>query len=258
MSQPSCCLRSYWRGLAGRHAQAGATIYVSPNGNDNWSGGLAQPNGSRHGRSRRHPRTGTGHPATEEVGGRRGETRRHRRRPIPTDEALRADPRGQRRHLRSSARRSSGLLRRQESFVDSSRARTGSGRLASRKWPNGSWYFDQLFVNGHRAARAKTPNKFYSYMGPTKEVPVDGKPGQFLRTTNVPAETIAPLKGLSEAEIRDVVLVAYHKWCITRRYLTARQLRQQPDRHDGREAGELLRLARRHAVPPGELQGRPR
>ena len=86
---------------------------------------------------------------------------------------------------------------------------------------NGSWYFDQLFVNGHRATRAKTPNKFYSYMGPTKEVPVEGKPGQFLRTTNVPAEDIAPLKGLSEAEIRDVVLVAYHKWCITRRYLTA-------------------------------------
>ena len=86
---------------------------------------------------------------------------------------------------------------------------------------NGSWYFDQLFVNGHRAARARTPNKFYSYMGPTTEVAIEGKPGQFLRTTTVPAEDIAPLKGLSEAEIRDVVLVAYHKWCITRRYLTA-------------------------------------
>jgi hypothetical protein len=36
----------------------------------------------------------------------------------------------------------------------------------------------------------------------------------------VPAETLAPLQELSAAEIRDVVLVAYHKWCITRRYLT--------------------------------------
>ena len=118
---------------------------------------------------------------------------------------------------------------------------------------NGSWYFDQLFVNGHRATRARTPNKFYSYMGPTTEVPVEGKPGQFLRTTNVPAEDIAPLKGLSEAEIRDVVLVAYHKWCITRRYLTAVNFDKQSDRHDRREAGQLLRLARRHPLSFGEL-----
>jgi 3D (Asp-Asp-Asp) domain-containing protein len=35
----------------------------------------------------------------------------------------------------------------------------------------------------------------------------------------MPAEALAPLKGLSEVEICDVVLVAYHKWCITQRYL---------------------------------------
>jgi hypothetical protein len=86
---------------------------------------------------------------------------------------------------------------------------------------NGSWHFEQLFVNGRRATRARTPNKFYSYMGASAETPIEGKPGRFLRVTSVPAEAIAPLRGLSEAEVRDIVLVAYHKWCITRRYLTA-------------------------------------
>jgi hypothetical protein len=84
---------------------------------------------------------------------------------------------------------------------------------------DGSWYFQQLFVNGRRAVRARTPNKFYHYMGQSTEVPIEGKPGQFTRTTKVRSETLAALRGLSEAEIHDVVLVVYHKWCITQRYL---------------------------------------
>jgi hypothetical protein len=83
----------------------------------------------------------------------------------------------------------------------------------------GKWYFEQLFVNGRRAVRARTPNKWYHYMGETTEVPIEGKPGQFLRTTNVRPDALAALRGLSEAEIRDVTLVAYHNWCITRRHL---------------------------------------
>ena len=100
----------------------------------------------------------------------------------------------------------------------------GRGGLWSARIPEvaaGAWYFDQLFVNGRRATRARTPNKFYAYMGPTAEVPIEGAPGQFLRTTSVSPETVASLQGLSEAELHDVVLVAYHNWCITRRYLTA-------------------------------------
>jgi hypothetical protein len=85
----------------------------------------------------------------------------------------------------------------------------------------GKWYFEQLFVNGRRAVRAKTPNKWYHYMGDTTEVPIEGKPGQFLRTTNVRPDALAALRGLSEAEIRDATLVAYHNWCITRRHLKA-------------------------------------
>lgn len=85
----------------------------------------------------------------------------------------------------------------------------------------GHWYFEQLFVNGQRAVRARTPNKWYHYTGETSEVPVEGQQGQFVRTTAVRSSALGPLEGLSEAELRDVTLVAYHKWCISRRFLTA-------------------------------------
>ena len=83
------------------------------------------------------------------------------------------------------------------------------------------WYFEQLFVNGKRAVRARTPNKFYHYMGATSEVPVEGKRGQYRRTTRVRGDALKPLQNLDKRELQDVTLMAYHKWCITRRFLTA-------------------------------------
>ena len=82
------------------------------------------------------------------------------------------------------------------------------------------WRFEQLVVDGVRAVRAKTPNRFYEYMGDTLEVPAEGHEGQFRRTTQVPARSLERLKGLSEAELHDVTLVAFHKWCISRRFLS--------------------------------------
>jgi hypothetical protein len=84
----------------------------------------------------------------------------------------------------------------------------------------GRWYFEQLYVDGRRAVRARTPNRFYDYMGQTSETPVEGKPGVFTRMSVVPPSVLEPLKSLSDAALRDVTLVAYHKWCITRRLLT--------------------------------------
>jgi hypothetical protein len=198
----------------------GTTVYVSPNGNDAWSGSLAGPNGQ-----------GTDGPVAT----------LDRARDILREKKSAADEEG---HVVIADGRyqlaKPFVLTPEDSGVTyeaspGARPVFSGGKVIRGFQPgdngiwlaripevaNGSWHFDQLFVNGRRATRARTPNKFYSYMGPTTEVPVEGKPGQFLRTTNVPAETIAPLKGLSEAEIHDVVLVAYHKWCITRRYLTA-------------------------------------
>ncbi len=197
-----------------------AAVYVSPKGNDAWSGGLAQPNSQ-----------GTDGPvATLE----RARDILRQRKPAAGEEkrVIIADGRYQLTKPFSLTPEDSGVTYEAapgaHPVFSGGKVIRGSQPGQNGLWTaripevaNGSWYFDQLFVNGRRATRAKTPNKFYSYMGPTTEVPVEGKPGQFLRTTNVPAETLAPLKGLSEAEIRDIVLVAYHKWCITRRYLTA-------------------------------------
>jgi hypothetical protein len=202
---------------------AAVTVHVSPKGNDNWSGAIAQPNAQ-----------GTDGPVAS----------LERARDILRQKKSAA---GEERHVVIADGRCQltkpFVLTSEDSGVTYEAAsgahpvfsggkvirgfQPGENGLWTARIPevaDGSWYFDQLFVNGHRAIRARTPNKFYSHMGPTTEVPIEGKPGQFLRTTNVPAEDIAPLKGLSEAEIRDVVLVAYHKWCITRRYLTAVKL----------------------------------
>jgi len=86
---------------------------------------------------------------------------------------------------------------------------------------SGKWYFEQLFVNGKRAVRARTPNKFYHYMGPTSEIPIEEKKGQFRRTTQVRGDALKPLQNLNARELGDVTLTAYHKWCITRRFITA-------------------------------------
>ncbi len=198
---------------------ADATVYVAPNGNDNWSGVQAQPNSQ-----------GTDGPvATLERA--RDILRQKKSAAGEERRVIIADGRYQLTKPFALAPEDSGAI---YEAAPSAHPVFSGGKVIHGFQPgenglwvarvpevaNGSWYFDQLFVNGHRAVRAKTPNKFYSYMGPTKEAPLDGKPGQFLRTTNVSAETIAPLQGLSQAEIRDIVLVAYHKWCITRRYLT--------------------------------------
>ena len=173
---------------------AGVTVYVASNGNDAWSGGLAQPNGR-----------GTDGPVASLERARdilrqkkpaAGEEKRvviaAGRYQLAKPFALTPDDSGVTYEAAPGAHPvfSGGKVIR--GF------QPGENGLWVARVPeaaSGSWHFDQLFVNGHRATRARTPNKFYSYMGPTKEAPVDAKPGQFLRTTNVPADTLAPMQG---------------------------------------------------------------
>jgi hypothetical protein len=198
---------------------AAVTVYVSPNGNDNWSGGLAQANGqgtdgpvATLDRARdilRQKKPAAGEERRIVIAdGRYQLTQPFVLTPEDSSVTYEAAPGA---HPVFSGGRTIGSFQPGEN---------GTWQTRVPEVAAGTWYFDQLFVNGRRATRARTPNKFYSYMGPTTEVPTEGKPGQFRRTTNVPADALALLKGLSEAEIHDVVLVAYHKWCITRRYLT--------------------------------------
>jgi len=201
-------------------------LYVSPDGSDQWSGRLAQPNSAR-----------TDGPLAS-LAGARDRIRQLRliaRIPEPIRVII-ADGRYTLSEPFVLGPQDSGTGQLSVSYEAAAGARpvftggrtiTGFKRSANGVWQTqipdvaaGKWYFEQLFVNGRRAVRARTPNKFYHYMGKTVEVPVESEQGKFRRTTSVRPDDLELLQNLSPDEIKDVTLVAYHKWCITRRFLT--------------------------------------
>jgi hypothetical protein len=205
---------------------AGAlSLYVSPDGSDRWSGRLARPNSAR-----------TDGPLASLVDA-RDAIRRLKFQEQVTEPVriIIADGTYTLAEPFTLTSQDSGTEAAPISYEAANgtkpvftggRAITGFKRGADGVWQaqipdvaGGKWYFEQLFVNGRRAVRAKTPNKFYHYMGKTVEVPIEGQQGKFRRTTNVRPDDLKLLKNLSQDEIKDVTLVAYHKWCITRRFL---------------------------------------
>ena len=93
------------------------------------------------------------------------------------------------------------------------------------------WYFEQLFVNGRRATRARTPNQFYFYIQDVYEEVIEaGSPRQHKKakqTVVMRAQDFPVLAELSSAELRDVNLMLYHKWDNTRRFVDALDHQQQ-------------------------------
>ena len=117
----------------------------------------------------------------------------------------------------------------------------GGDDLWTAKVPDvaaGKWYFEQLFVNGRRATRARTPNEFWFYVLGVKEEPIgpaSGKrPKKALRTIFLRAEDFAPLAALTPDELKDVNLIVYHNWDNTRRFIE----RLDPQEHAIVTSGE--------------------
>jgi len=202
------------------------TLYVSAEGNDQWSGRLAQPNRKR-----------TDGPAASLAGAR--DKIRHLKSTGTITEPVQVIIQDGTYILSEPfilVPEDSGTNECPISYEAADGARpvftggrviTGFKRGENGIWQthipqvaNGEWYFEQLFVAGRRAVRARTPNKFYHYMGETSEVPLDGSQDKYRRTTQVSPDTLVPLRNLDSRELRDVTLMAYHKWCITRRFLT--------------------------------------
>jgi len=201
-------------------------LYVSPNGNDTWSGQIEQPNSTK-----------TDGPLATLNGAR---DRLRQLRPIARiPEPIRviiADGRYTLSEPFVLEPQDSGVGQLTVSYeaapgtrpvFTGGRTITGFKRGENGIWQaqipdvaSGKWYFEQLFVNGRRAVRARTPNEFYHYMGGTAEEQIAGENDKFRRTTNVPSDALKPLKELSSDEIKDVTLIAYHKWCISRRFVT--------------------------------------
>ena len=87
------------------------------------------------------------------------------------------------------------------------------------------WRFEQLYVNGRRAVRARTPNRFYFYMNATRRSGVDpatGRPGKLDdRMFLANSRDLAPLSALPPERLRDVVVASYHSWHISRQYVAS-------------------------------------
>jgi hypothetical protein len=94
----------------------------------------------------------------------------------------------------------------------------------------GRWYFEQLFVNGRRATRARTPNKGFFYLKDMHEEPLDGASAKTVKgrvrngmsqqtITLYPGDVAQTLARIRPEEVHDVNFVVYHNWDNTRRFL---------------------------------------
>ena len=79
----------------------------------------------------------------------------------------------------------------------------------------GKWYFEQLFVNGRRAVRARSPNRFYYHMLHKVKYGVDPATG---RPADLASRAFIARKGDVKRwpNLSDVTLVAYHSWEVSR------------------------------------------
>ena len=88
----------------------------------------------------------------------------------------------------------------------------------------GKWYFEQLYINGRRATRARHPNKFYLYMQDVyEEVLKKGggrTPESARQTIKISRSDFEKTVGkLNSEELKDVQMQIYHKWDNTWRFI---------------------------------------
>ena len=90
------------------------------------------------------------------------------------------------------------------------KARAGAPETADQQ----SARFNQLWVNGKRALRARAPN--YWEFATVKSVAEEQAGSRFKHVFKVVPESLASLRGIDEAALRQVQMVIYHKWDTTR------------------------------------------
>ena len=213
-------------------AQEGVTrLYVAPEGKDAWTGRLRLPNAD-----------GTDGPVAS-LQGARDAIRRIKEagplsRPVevivadgtyPLTEPLRLTP------------QDSGTDRCPIVYRAASGAKpvfTGGRRIAGFQpaegglWTaqipevkEGKWYFEQLFVNGRRATRARSPNRFYYYIRRPVASDIDPATGKAAdlskRAFVAKLDDIRPLLAVPKDRLKDVTVVVYHSWEASRHRLVS-------------------------------------
>jgi len=205
-----------------------ATLYVSPDGYDGWSGRLRRPNGA-----------GTDGPLGSLAGARDAIRKLKAAGPLKTrvqvliaggtyrmteplvltdgDSGTKACPIVYRAAAGAKPVFSGGKTIR--------RFKRGANGIWTAKVPGGDkWRFEQLFVDGRRAVRARTPNALYFHFVDVKQQ-VLAKGGRVAKrarqTVTLRPADMKHLAGLDTAALADVNMVVYHKWDNTRRFITS-------------------------------------
>ncbi|NUQ00889.1 MAG: hypothetical protein HUU35_13650, partial [Armatimonadetes bacterium] len=215
--------------VAGGCAQAAPprVLHLAPNGDDRWSGSLPAPNlegtdGPLASLSRlqaaiRAERTA--HPGSDVVAYLRGGT-------YPLTETMALGP--------EDAGAGGGSVvweafPGEQPIIDGGRPIRGFAVRADGLWevqlPAGFASFEQLYVNGARVPRARTPNHGYFYLAGTIAAAVDpatGKEGPVAdQAFKARLRDLGPLPTLAPEQLEDVVVSAYHSWEISRHRLRA-------------------------------------
>ncbi len=208
-----------------------STFYVAPAGNDGWSGKLAKPN-----------RDHSDGPLASLQGAR--DAVRKLKAAGPLAEPVRVVIAGGHYTLTSplvftpedggteKCPVSYEAARGAKPVFSGGRRITGWQRGADGVWTAqvpevkaGQWYFEQLFVNGQRATRARSPNKFYFYMAKRSHYGPDPSTGKMTdlssRAFVARPQDVQSLAGKSATQLRDVTVVAYHAWEVSRHRVAA-------------------------------------
>jgi hypothetical protein len=212
--------------LAASNLSLAATLHVAPTGNDGWSGRVAAPNADK-----------TDGPLATLAGARDAVRRLKAQGPLaepvqivvadgvyPMNETLVLGPADSgSATCPISYEAAPGAAPR----FTGGRPVTGFTRGADGVWTArvpqvaaGQWYFEQLWVNGRRAVRARSPNKFYYHIAAKVNRGIDPATGQEADLTNrafrARAENIEPLRTVPPERMNDVTLVTYHSWEVSR------------------------------------------
>jgi parallel beta-helix repeat protein len=187
------------------------TLHVAPNGNDAWSGKLAEPNAEK-----------TDGPLASLIGARNAVRRLKALGPLkesvtvliaagtysqmetfvlePQDSGTAQTPivyqgAGGERPVFSGGRKIQGFTK-----ADGNRWKVHLPDVAA-----GKWYFEDLYVNGRRAIRARSPNEFYYYF--EGKAQADSK-----REVLANSKDLAQLASVPKDRLNDVTLVTYFNW----------------------------------------------
>jgi hypothetical protein len=197
-------------------------LFMAPNGNDGWSGGLSHPNAGR-----------TDGPLASLKGAR--DAIRQRKAAGKLMEPIEVMIADGAYHLEAPlvlTPEDSGTAECEISYeaapgahpvFTGGRKITGFQQTADGNWLTripevaaGNWYFEQLWVNGRRATRARSPNKFYFYVASTMADSLDPATGQPVQLSNrafrARPDDLKLLDGLKRSRLRDVNLVVYQAW----------------------------------------------